>query len=180
MSSKKLGRRAKRRLRDEKISASVKTVTTSTISKNDPFSGRDWLHLSDAADAVRSKVSCTIDTDRLLTIYVYGDKTGGRPPKSCENHVMCKSLGSAKCGGGGNYKQNATEDPRISRHIAKTTGTHLCIKGIVELIEKDNLSEVAVFCSKGKHRSVTVSLVLRRIFPRAKIVSSNGQFSTIG
>ena len=121
------------------------------------------------------KLGATVD--RELTIYTWGDKVVSQMhlehETGCTRHFNAKPLNGR--GGGADLKLNATQDPRIVRNVASSMADGeglLWLKRVVGAIEREDASSVSVFCSQGRHRSVSSALILKnKYYPKADIVT---------
>ena len=116
-----------------------------------------------------------VDTERELTIYTYGDKLKTKAALNqmgCQFHVNAKPLNGR--GGGADTKQNALQDERIMRNVASSLceGIGLVIlQQTLAKVELEGLSCISIFCSKGRHRSVSMAELLRmQYYPNARVV----------
>lgn len=113
---------------------------------------------------------------RQLTIYTWGDKvvsqTNLERETGCVCHFNAKPLNGR--GGGANLKYNATQDARIVRNVVSSMADgegREWLRRVVRAIEAGDERRVSVFCSQGRHRSVSAALVLQnRYFPAAEFV----------
>lgn len=112
--------------------------------------------------------------DRELTIYTWGDALSSRAALKqlgSQLDINAKPLNGR--GGGANTRYNALQDTRIMRNVVSSmcegTGA-LLLKRAVAAIETDSLHTISVFCTKGRHRSVSVAEALRaRYYPKAEV-----------
>ena len=69
---------------------------------------------------------------------------------------------------------NATQDPRIVRNVVASLEDALgrrWLAGVLRATEEANARCISVFCSQGRHRSVSVAMVLAaRYYPKAQLV----------
>jgi hypothetical protein len=113
---------------------------------------------------------------RRLRIHTWGDKVVGQlnleRECGCRRHFNAKPLNGR--GGGANLKLNATQDSRIVRNVCSSMqeGEGLeWLRRVVRAIEERDEHSVSVFCSQGRHRSVSAALILRaRYYPEAEMV----------
>jgi len=114
--------------------------------------------------------------DRVLKIYTWGDKVVSKhnleQETGCTTHFNAKPLDGR--GGGADLKLNATQDPRIVRNVCSSMMHNegmLWLKRIVHEIERADLHSISIFCSQGRHRSVSAALILKsRYYPNADFV----------
>ena len=114
---------------------------------------------------------------RKLTVYTWGDKVVSQKhledETGCTRHFNAKPLNGR--GGGANLKLNATQDNRVVRNVASSMlegEGQLWLRRVVAEIERADLGKVSVFCSQGRHRSVSAALVLcQRYYPGAELVA---------
>ena len=112
--------------------------------------------------------------ERALTIYTWGDALSSKAALrqlGSQLDVNAKPLNGR--GGGANTRYNALQDTRIMRNVVSSmcegTGV-LMLKRTVASVEADDLHTISVFCTKGRHRSVSMAEVLRaRYYPRAEV-----------
>ena len=94
---------------------------------------------------------------------------------NCHRHFNAKPLNGR--GGGADLKRNATQDARIVRNVCASMagGEGLeWLRRVVRAIEAEDLHCASVFCSQGRHRSVSAALILRsRYYPNAEFVPLN-------
>ena len=116
-----------------------------------------------------------INEGRELTIMTWGDDLLSKAAvkaRGAEKHFNAKPLEGR--GGGADLKQNALEDSRIVRNVVSSMTFGIgarWLAGTVRQIEEGNLRCVSVFCSKGRHRSVSSAEILRaRFYPKARVV----------
>ena len=116
------------------------------------------------------------DVSRALTIYTWGDKVVSKvhleQETGCTRHFNAKPLDGR--GGGADLKVNATQDPRIVRNVSSSMlrgeGAEW-LKAVVREIERSDEHQVSIFCSQGRHRSVSAALILKtRYYPAASFV----------
>ena len=120
------------------------------------------------------QIGRAISTDRDLVIYTWGDKL--------KTKAAIKQLGSqfdinAKPlngrGRGADTKYNALQDRRIMQNVASSMSEGnglLLLSQAIKKIEAEDLSIISVFCSKGRHRSVSCAELLRmQYYPMARI-----------
>lgn len=116
-----------------------------------------------------------INRDRELLVYTWGDKLMKvtavktcKPPSQLD--VNAKPLNGR--GGGADLKQNALRDDRIVLNVASSLaegdGARL-LRNLLRRIEEDDLHCISVFCSKGRHRSVSLALLLQLYYPHRQL-----------
>lgn len=128
-----------------------------------------------ALTEAKIKVNLDKTRHRELVIYTWGDKNGftkagisqkvGKP----KLHINAKPLN----GHGGSCRMNAVQDSRIVKRVCasmqRDNGKWLVDR--VKQIEKVGAGCFSVFCSKGRHRSVSAAIILRELlYPNAKLV----------
>ena len=113
--------------------------------------------------------------NRELTIYTWGDKVVSQraleEETGCVHHFSAKPLNGR--GGGANIKYNATQDPRIVRNVSSSLQEQdsLWLRRVIQAIERDDLTSVSIFCSQGRHRSVSAALILKnRYYTQARFI----------
>lgn len=115
-----------------------------------------------------------VKRDRRLHIYTWGDalmkKTALKSRRS-QFDVNAKPLNGR--GGGADTKQNALQDQRIMVNVAGSLadarGMQLLVQTLRK-IEAEDLSVISTFCTKGRHRSVSLALLLKHgFYPHATI-----------
>merc|ERR1711935_491123 len=109
-----------------------------------------------------------------MGIYTWGDalmkKTALKARRS-QFDVNAKPLNGR--GGGADTKQNALQDHRIVANVAGSLadarGMQLLVQTLRK-IEEEDLSTISTFCTKGRHRSVSLALLLKHgFYPHATI-----------
>lgn len=115
-------------------------------------------------------------TDRALTIWTWGDKVVNQAAleqeTGCTRHFNAKPLNGR--GGGANLKYNATQDPRVVRNVCSSmlgAEGREWLRRVVAAIERTDEHRISVYCSQGRHRSVSAALILQsRYYPKAEFV----------
>lgn len=117
------------------------------------------------------------NVQRQLTIYTWGDKVVSQlnleKETGCTKHFNAKPLSGR--GGGADLKCNATQDARIVRNVVgcmRDGEGSLWLRRVVQAVEacRDG-SAISVYCSQGRHRSVSAALILAsRYYPLAQVV----------
>mmetsp|Transcript_54545 Transcript_54545/g.65650 ORF Transcript_54545/g.65650 Transcript_54545/m.65650 type:complete len:390 (-) Transcript_54545:152-1321(-) len=118
--------------------------------------------------------SLTIDPTRQLHIYTWGDalmkKTALKSRRS-QFDINAKPLNGR--GGGADTKRNALQDGRIRLNVAASMADDRGLTMLVQTlrkIEDEDLHVISVFCSKGRHRSVSMAVLLKMAYyPQATI-----------
>ena len=90
----------------------------------------------------------------------------------CKRHFNAKPLNGR--GGGANLKHNATQEPQIVRNVCSSMqggeGAEW-LRRVIGVIEHHDESVVSVYCSQGRHRSVSAAIILKsRYYPNAEFV----------
>ena len=119
-------------------------------------------------------VALGADEDRELTIYTWGDALSTKAALKqlgSQLDVNAKPLNGR--GGGANTRYNALQDTRIMRNVVSSmcegTGA-LVLKRTVRAVEAGDMHIISVFCTKGRHRSVSMAEALRaRYYPKAEV-----------
>jgi len=114
----------------------------------------------------------SVKSDRRLHIYTWGDalmkKTALKSRKS-QFDINAKPLNGR--GGGANTKHNALQDQRIMLNVAASLADARGMQLLVQTLRKiegEDLSTISVFCTKGRHRSVSLAVLLQhRYYPNA-------------
>jgi hypothetical protein len=115
-----------------------------------------------------------VKRDRQLHIYTWGDalmkKTALKSRKS-QFDVNAKPLNGR--GGGADTKQNALQDQRIMLNVAASLADARGLQLLVQTLQKietEDLNTISVFCTKGRHRSVSLAVLLKeRYYPAATV-----------
>merc|ERR1711935_840945 len=114
------------------------------------------------------ELSVVVRADRELTIYTFGDKLKKREAvKSLGSQweINAKPLNGR--GGGADLSCNALEDQRIMRNVASSMSEgvgRVMLQRTIQKIEQDDLLCISIFCSKGRHRSVSMAELMRRYY----------------
>jgi len=115
-----------------------------------------------------------INPTRRLHIYTWGDailKKTSLKTRGSQFDINAKPLNGR--GGGANTRQNALQDARIRLNVASSLGEERGRNMLVQTlwkIEAEDLSCISVFCTKGRHRSVSMALLLKMVYyPQATI-----------
>lgn len=116
-----------------------------------------------------------VNHERELVIYTWGDKL---KTKAALQHLGSQWDINAKPldgrGGGADTKLNALQDRRIMRNIASSMSEgrgRVLLSQALRKIEAEGLHCISVFCSKGRHRSVSMAELLRAgYYPAAQVV----------
>jgi RNase adaptor protein for sRNA GlmZ degradation len=106
--------------------------------------------------------------DRQLKIYSFGKKYRRKgPPSNQFIFNACVLSGKKK---GLNLKKLNGLDISVQKSVESSKNFDTFMTMIIEKIEKDNLTSVAICCSAGRHRSVTCCEILKnRIYQKSKI-----------
>jgi len=163
------------------VEADAETVsggTTTTTGNADDFLTRALEKLP-SVEEIRSHPrwldsKLHINRDRQLHIYTWGDalmKKTALKSRHSQFDVNAKPLNGR--GGGADTKQNALQDQRIMLNVAASLadarGMQLLVQTLRK-IEADDLRTISVFCTKGRHRSVSLAVLLQQAFyPNAKV-----------
>lgn len=115
-----------------------------------------------------------INPTRRLHIYTWGDALLKKPSlkkRGSQFDINAKPLNGR--GGGADTRRNALQDGRIRLNVASSLGEERGRNMLVQTlwkIETEDLSCISVFCSKGRHRSVSLALLLKMVYyPQATI-----------
>jgi hypothetical protein len=111
-----------------------------------------------------------VNTARAPCILTYGDaclsKTSPKLKEAKGFHVNAKPLNGR--GGGADTSQNALEDGRIMLNVAESLAEGHGLRHLqqtVRRIEEEKASCIAIFCTKGRHRSVSMAeLILKKYY----------------
>ena len=137
-------------------------------------------------EEVEKETGVLINTERAMTIYTWGDRLMNRESVPGVHHFNAKILEGR--GGGANTKYNATQEWRIVRNVIQSMGRgagRRWLMGCLRTIEtkaaaydeskkddNDNRGlEFSVFCSQGRHRSVSAALILHWKYYRKALVN---------
>lgn len=149
--------------------ASVGAAASSSADKliGDDFEGRALARLP-SADEVSQQLWSTrrkIRADRPLHILTWGDamlaKTSDKLKAANGFHINAKMLNGR--GGGADTSQNALQDGRILLNVAESLCEGrglLVLQQTLRKIEETDASCISVFCTKGRHRSVSLAELL--------------------
>ena len=115
-----------------------------------------------------------IDAGRRLHIFTWGDalmKKAALKARKSQFDVNAKPLNGR--GGGADTKHNALQDQRIMLNVAASLADDRGMTMLVQTlrkIEAEDLHCISVFCSKGRHRSVSMAVLLQMgYYPQATI-----------
>ena len=152
-------------------------TTTTTSNANDLLTRA--LEKLPSVDEIRSHPrwiddELDIKRDRQLHIYTWGDaliKKTALKSRHSQFDINAKPLNGR--GGGADTKQNALQDQRILLNVAASLadarGMQLLVQTLRK-IEAEDLRTISVFCTKGRHRSVSLAVLLQQAFyPNAKV-----------
>ena len=109
-----------------------------------------------------------IDETRELTLLTWGtDCLSRSSPKLCnaQFHVNAKLLNGR--GGGADLSHNALDEPRVMLNVAQALAAGrglVLLRGLVKKIEEGELKVISVYCSKGRHRSVSLAVLLSMVY----------------
>jgi len=108
------------------------------------------------------------NTDRNIKIYSYGKKHRRKPPPDCRcKFNACILSGKRK---GLNLKKMNGLDLDVQKSVETSNNFDTFMRMIITKIENDNLNCIAIYCSAGRHRSVTCCEILKkRIYPKSTI-----------
>mmetsp|Transcript_15767 Transcript_15767/g.37588 ORF Transcript_15767/g.37588 Transcript_15767/m.37588 type:complete len:122 (-) Transcript_15767:23-388(-) len=105
---------------------------------------------------------------RKLLVYTYGKSVMKTPPKGSQRHFNACVLNGK--GAGLDLKKMRGTDPELQHVVGRCRMFPEFIRMVVELIEREDLQCVSVYCSKGRHRSVAAAEILRRMYyPEATV-----------
>ena len=111
---------------------------------------------------------------RPLQLLSWGDALLSRSSeklREAQFHVNAKMLNGR--GGGADTKQNALEDARIVLNVADALAEGrglVLLRSVLRKVEEEDLHCISIFCSKGRHRSVSLTVLLKLIYyPNADI-----------
>ena len=163
------------------VEANAETVsggTTTTTGNADDLLTRTLEKLP-SVEEIRSHPrwldhKLRINRDRQLHIYTWGDalmKKTALKSRHSQFDVNAKPLNGR--GGGADTKQNTLQDQRIMLNVAASLadarGMQLLVQTLRK-IEADDLQTISFFCTKGRHRSVSLAVLLQQAFyPNAKV-----------
>jgi len=153
-------------------------TTTTTRNNADDFLARAIEKLP-SVEEIRSHPrwldhQLHINRNRQLHIYTWGDalmKKTALKTRNSQFDINAKPLNGR--GGGADTKQNALQDQRIVLNVAASLadarGMQLLVHTLRK-IEAEDLRTISVFCTKGRHRSVSMAVLLQQAFyPNAKV-----------
>ena len=130
---------------------------------------RQKLPTSDELGALIWPDRCRhITTKRQLHIYTWGDAMMNKAALRARGstfQINAKPLNGR--GGGADTTRNALQDPRIMLNIASSLSEArggLMLRQTVRKIEEEDHLCISVFCTKGRHRSVSMALLLRLLY----------------
>ena len=109
-----------------------------------------------------------ITRERQLHIYTWGDAMMNKAALRARGstfQINAKPLNGR--GGGADITHNALQDPRIMLNIAGSLSDArggLMLRQTVRKIEEEDHRCISVFCTKGRHRSVSMALLLRLLY----------------
>eukprot|EP00035_Acanthoeca_spectabilis_P027583 m.467113 g.467113 ORF g.467113 m.467113 type:complete len:401 (-) comp25919_c0_seq1:42-1244(-) len=116
-----------------------------------------------------------INSGRRIVIYTWGDalmKRSALKARGSQFDINAKPL-SGRGGGADIRKYNALQDPKIMLNVASSLAEErgrLMLKQTVRKIEEEDLQIISTYCSKGRHRSVSLALLLKLMYyPHATI-----------
>lgn len=107
----------------------------------------------------------TINSERMITILTWGDKILSKASvkqMGSQYDFNAKTLDGR--GKGVDLRKNALKNPKLVLNVASSLSEG---KGKVMLcqtlrkIENEDLDAISIFCSKGRHRSVSMALLLK-------------------
>lgn len=108
------------------------------------------------------------NSDRKLNIYSYGKKHRIKPPSDCQCTFNACILNSNRAGL--DLKKFTGLDIEIQKRIESCSYFDKFMEMIITKIEKDNLNTIAIYCSAGRHRSVSCCEILKnKIYPKSTI-----------
>jgi len=106
--------------------------------------------------------------NRKLMIYSYGKKHRKKPPTDCQCTFNACILNSNRAGL--DLKKMTGLDRDIQKRIETCSYFDTFMEMLITKIEKDNLHTIAIYCSAGRHRSVSCCEILKnRIYPKSSI-----------
>lgn len=119
--------------------------------------------VDDTINSVLPFLDC--NSSRKLTITTWGTEQSGvrgHPPKESQYNVNASVLVS--CKKGLNLKQMDGRDRQIQRRICRASTFDTLLRSTVKNIEKKELTNISVNCSKGRHRSVAFAEILKQYY----------------
>ena len=137
------------------------------------MSPSNYIHLMAKLPSIE-ELSVAIDAHRTLTIYTFGDKLKSKEVVKrlgSQFEINAKPLNGR--GGGADTKLNALEDERIMRNVASSMSDGvgwLMLQRTLQKIESEGLLCISIFCSKGRHRSVSMAELMRHYYMNAHVV----------
>ena len=163
-------------------------VSGGSVSSNPSTDKEGWEYVKSLLDElpdieeIRSEIGLVIHSEREdMTIYTWGDKIMKKGNVPGVHHFNAKILNGR--GGGANTKKNATQDWKIVRNVLRSLQKDAgrrwllgCLKTIeTKAIAYDGLPKnkkngfgISVYCSQGRHRSVSAALLLHwKYYPKA-------------
>lgn len=109
-----------------------------------------------------------MNCSRALQIFTWGDNIltkSALKARGSQWDINAKLLNGR--GGGADTHCNALEEPRIIFNVASSLADGrglMMLLQAVRKIEEEDLTCVSVFCSKGRHRSVSCAVLLHQIY----------------
>jgi RNase adaptor protein for sRNA GlmZ degradation len=129
------------------------------VSNNLDKTNKDYLY---------DRLIKNVNVDRKLYIYSYGKRHRKKPPTDCQCTFNACILNSNRAGL--DLKKMTGLDRDIQKRVETCSYFDTFMEMLITKIEKDNLHTIAIYCSAGKHRSVSCCEILKnRIYPKSTI-----------
>lgn len=104
---------------------------------------------------------------RPLHLVTYGDKFYKSPPQGIKRTFNAKCIGSKKPP---NLRKLRGTDAELQRIIRSAPRFEQFISSIIDVINRESLEVVGIFCAAGHHRSVACAELLRdNVYKDAKV-----------
>lgn len=112
-----------------------------------------------------------VNRDRQLTIYTWGNHIRNTAPKQTQQNFNARQIDRNKNGVKVNHRDGRV--PAIQKMIVNGKGFKKFMEEVLNSIEKFNLTNIGIYCAKGRHRSVSCAELLKKYYyPRAKVYHS--------
>lgn len=104
---------------------------------------------------------------RELTIFTYGSKFMKQQPSGSQRAFNACVLNAR--GGGIDLRRARGTDPALQRRVCTSKNFERFVSTIVDIVERDDMHAISVFCSAGHHRSVAVAeLLANHVYDKAE------------
>ena len=125
----------------------------------------------DAEDELTNLTLPDIDHNdtRKLIIYTWGRKMRKKQPEASQKNFNAAILNGKRKDV--NLKKLDGRSEEVQQVVVKCKMFPSFVLGVVENVEKENLTCISVNCSKGRHRSVAGALLLKKYYyPEAEVI----------